>query len=199
MHCRNKPKVTRPKALEIDVTDTDEQSERQTVKLEGLDLAAYRQRVRGVLQELFEESSALQKIKARQPVSSDELKELVAKVTLRDPDLKVDDLLAYYETNRLEQAIRQVIGLDAETVSDHFRQYVQRYPELSSHQIQFLELVKKHIAQYGVLQLEKLYETPFTQIHSDGVDGVFTSDQQIDDLIHLIEEINELAPAGHDR
>jgi type I restriction enzyme R subunit len=198
MHCRNKPTITRPRALEIDITDSDEQSERQIVKLEGLDLAAYRIRVESVLKSLFEEAPALQKIKAGQLVTEAELRQLIEKVMLREPDLKVDDLLVHFPNtgNRLDLAIRQVIGLDAHAVNAHFTRFVQKYPTLTSHQIRFLELIKKHIAQYGALQIEKLYETPFTQIHSQGVDGVFTDERQIDDLLTLIGEMNQLAPAS---
>jgi type I restriction enzyme, R subunit len=196
MHCRNKPTVTRPKPLELDITDSEEESERQIVRLDGLDLAAYRVRVESVLKDLFAESPALQKIKAGRPVTEQELRDLIEKVMLREPDLKVDDLLVHFPNtaNRLDLAIRQVIGLDAEAVNTHFTRFVQKYPGLSSHQIRFLELIKKHVAQYGVLQLDKLYETPFTQIHSQGVEGVFTDEGQIDDLITLIGELNEAAP-----
>lgn len=200
MHCRNKPKVLKPKPLEIDVTDMDEEAEEQIVRLEGLDFAAYRQRVQGILNELFEESPALQKIKARQPVAEEELRDLAEKVLLRDPNLKVSDLLAHFpnEANRLDLAIRQVIGLDGEAVNRHFTTFAQKYPSLNSHQIRFLELIKKHIATYGALQLERLYDQPFTQIHSEGVDGVFTDESQVDDLLTLITQINELAPAASD-
>lgn len=196
MHCRNKPTVTKPKALELDITDGEEESERQIVKLDGLDLAAYRQRVEHVFKSLFEEAPALRKIKAGLAVSEAELRELIEKVMLREPDLKVDDLLVHFPNtaNRLDLAIRQVIGLDGHAVNAHFTKFVQKYPTLTSHQIRFMELVKKHIAQYGALEIEKLYESPFTQVHSQGVDGVFTDEAQIDDLLTLISEMNQLTP-----
>ena len=198
MHCCNKPTIVKPRPLELDITDTGEERAEHIVKLEGLDLAAYRQRVESILRELFDNSPALQKIKAGEPVNEQELRDLIDKVFLREPELKVDDLLVHFpnQYNRLDLAIRQVIGLDGEAVNAHFTKFVQKYAGLTSHQIRFLELVKRHIAQYGVLQLEKLYEMPFTQIHSEGVDGVFTDERQIDDLLDLISEINELAPTG---
>lgn len=198
MHCRNKPSIVRAKALNIDVTDTDEEFEEHIVKLEGLDLAAYRKRVKGLFDELFNESTALQKIKAGLPANQEEITDLVDKVMLRDPDLKVDDLLYHFpnDAERLDLAIRQVIGLDAETVNAHFTDFVQRYPSLSSHQIRFLEMIKQHIANYGALTVEKLYEDPFTQFDSEGVDGVFPDEEQADALLVLIDQINELAPTG---
>ncbi len=199
MHCCNKPAVLKPRALELDVTDTGEEHAEHIVKLEGLDLAAYRQRVENVFRALFDQTPALQKIKAGQPVSEQELRDLITKVMMSEPDLKVDDLLVHFpnQANRLDLAIRQVIGLDGAAVNGYFARFVQKYAGLTSHQIRFLELIKRHIARYGVLQLDKLYEAPFTQIHSDGVDGVFTDNQQIDDLLALINEINQLAPVAN--
>ena len=198
MHCRNRPKIVKPPPLEIDVTDTEERRARPTVKLEGLELAAYRQRVENILKDLFEESPVLQKIKAGYPVSNDELDTLVEKVVFRDPNLRVEDLLTYFpnKKNRLDLAIRQIIGLDAEAVDKHFTQFMHKYPDLTSHQMRFLDLIQKHIVNYGKLEIDKLYEAPFTQVHVESVDGIFTSDAQIDDLLQLINDINDLAPVG---
>ncbi len=198
MHCRNTPKIVTSEPLEIDVTDIDEQSKQEVVRLAGLDLAAYRHRVERILRELFDESPVLQRIKAGQPVDESDIHPLIEKVILRDPSLNVKELLTYFpnKANRLDLAIRQIIGLDAEAVDRHFTRFVQKYPGLSSHQMRFLALIQKHIVNYGRLEISKLYEAPFTQLHIEGVDGVFTSDEQIDDLLDLITEINELAPPG---
>jgi type I restriction enzyme R subunit len=198
MHCRNKPKVVQAPPLEIDVTDIDEQSKHEVVKLEGLDLAAYRHRVEHILRELFDESPVLQRIKAGQPVDENEIRPLIEAVLLRDPSLNVKELLTYFpnKAHRLDLAIRQIIGLDAEAVDRHFTRFVHKYPGLSSHQMRFLALIQKHIVNYGRLEIDKLYEEPFTQLHIEGVDGVFTSDEQINDLLDLIDTINDIAPAG---
>ena len=111
----------------------------------------------------------------------------------RSPDLNLDDLLVHYpnKANRLEHAIRNIIGFDAEKVGGYFTRFVQKYPQLNAHQMRFLELLKKHIAQYGSVTLEKLYETPFTNIHSEGLDGVFPEPDQADDLVQLIQRFEE--------
>lgn len=143
MHCCNRPKVTAVPALHIDVTDTEELSRHEVLKLDGLDLAAYRHRVEHVLKELMAQSEVLRKIHAGQAVSREELTPLIEAVLLQEPDLNVEDLLVHYpnRAGRLDLAIRQIIGLDAEAV-----------------------------------------------------DGVFSDEQQIDDLLDLINNINELAP-----
>lgn len=196
MHCRNRPKVTAVPALHIDVTDTEELSRHELVKLDGLDLAAYRHRVEHVLKELMAQSEVLRKIHAGEAVSREDLTPLIEAVLLQEPDLNVEDLLVHYpnRAGRLDLAIRQIIGLDAVAVDAHFTAFVKKYPALSSHQMRFLALVQKQIVNYGRLEIGKLYEAPFTQLHIEGVDGVFSDEEQIDDLLDLIKNINDLAP-----
>ena len=164
-------------------------------KLEGLDLAHYRNRVEGVLRSLMEESAALKKIRAGLPVSHDDLEELTNEVLLHDPDLHLEELLVHYpnKAKRIDLAIRQIIGLDAAKVDEHFRAFVQKYPALNSNQLRFLELLKAHVARYGAIELEKLWDAPFTSIHGGGVDGVFTDSHQVDDLLNLLSQLNEQA------
>jgi type I restriction enzyme R subunit len=164
-------------------------------KLEGLDLAHYRTRVEGVLKFLMEESDALKKIRAGVPVAPADLQTLISDVLLQDPDLHLDDLLIHFpnKASRIDLAIRQVIGLDAAKVDEKFRAFVQKYPALNANQLRFLDLLKSYIARYGAIELEKLWEAPFTSVHGSGVDGVFTNSQQVDDLLALLCEINEVA------
>ena len=164
-------------------------------KLEGLDLAHYRSRVEGVLRALMEESTALKKIRAGLPVAAGDLEELTTDVLLQDPDLHLDELLIHYpnKAQRIDLAIRQIIGLEAEKVDEKFRVFVQKYPALNANQIRFLELLKSYISRYGAIELEKLWEAPFTTIHGSGVDGVFTNSQQVDDLLSLLNDINQVA------
>lgn len=37
----------------------------------------------------------------------------------------------------------------------------------------FLDLLQNHIAKYGSIEVERLYEPPFTLLHTDSLDGLF--------------------------
>lgn len=195
MHCRKR--VTPPKrsALYIDVTDSDEESARVDLKMEGLDLAAYRKRVREALDRVLEKSPVLQRIKAGKPVDDRDIQPLINKINSMDPTLRVDDLLIHFPNSkhRLDLAIRQIIGLDADAVDRYFTEFMQKYPTLTSHQMRFLAMIQKYIATYGKLEIDKLYEEPFTRIHMYGVDGVFTQEKQAEELLELINRANETA------
>lgn len=184
-----------PLVINISEDPTAFQSTPHKPKLEGLDLAHYRNRVEGILRSLMEESTALKKIRAGQPVTPDDLEELTSEVLLQDPDLHLEELLIHYpnKAKRMDLAIRQIIGLDATKVDEHFRAFVQKYPALNANQIRFLELLKSYVARFGAIELEKLWEAPFTTIHGSGVDGVFTNSTQVDDLLTLLGQLNEEA------
>lgn len=92
------------------------------------------------------------------------------------------------QLNNLATAIRHVIGLDSEKVDQHFSSFVQNQPQIGDVQIRFLEMLKSHIKKNGAIELDKLYESLFTSIDHDGIEGVFQNDQ-IDQLLDLISQI----------
>ncbi len=193
MKYRNKIGGTSIPSLVIDVLDGMEVKEELTVYATANDLVAYRKRVEGVFERIFAQSPALRKIKRGEPVTSEEISELAKLVADNDPHLNINDLLNRFpnKASRLDLAIRQIIGLDAAAVNSHFDTFVQKTPGLNSHQIRFLEMIKKHITIYGKLELEHLYDAPFTTIHSDGISGIFPEEKQADALMDLIEKANE--------
>ncbi len=147
---------------------------RRVPKLEGLQLAAYRRRVHDILQELIDESPALQKIKRGQELTTSDFDELCSLVLTQDPEVDLHDLSTHYPelADRIDIAIRQIIGMDAEFVNLTFENFVQQN-QLSAKQMRFLTLLKNHLSKYGTIGMERLYQDPFTSLDSNGIDGVF--------------------------
>jgi type I restriction enzyme R subunit len=189
-----------PKVLDLPEDPALVERKQHVVKLEGLDLVAYRNRVLKVLTDLFEGNETLKRIKAGEPVSDADLQALVSLVLTQDPGLDLNDLMEYYpETaGHLDRAIRGIIGLDAEAVQGRFAEFVQRHPELAAHQVKFLDLLQNHISRYGSIEVERLYEPPFTLLHSDGLDGVFDG-PLADELLAVIGSFVPQQPASGER
>jgi type I restriction enzyme R subunit len=164
-----------PKVIDVAEESSLIERKRRKVKLAGLDMVAYRNRVQRVLQDIIDANPTLQKIKAGQAVEATELESLCSLVLTLDTSLDLHDLAEYYpETaGHLDLAIRSIIGLDAHTVQKRFTQFVQEHSNLASHQIKFLDLLQNHIARYGSIEVERLYEPPFTLLHTDSLDGLF--------------------------
>jgi len=137
---------------------------------------------------LFDTNETLKRIKAGQPVSETDLESLTSLVLTQDPMLDLNDLVDYYPdcAGHLDLAIRSIIGLDAAAVSKRFTTFVQQHPTLNSAQIRFLDMLQNHIAKYGSIEVARLYEEPFTLLHSDGLDGVFHK-ELADEVVAVID------------
>ena len=185
-----------PKVIDVEENEDLIERKRHKVKLEGLDMVAYRNRVHKVLMDIIDSNTTLQKIKAGQPVEEPELEELCSLVLTQDTGLDLRDLKDYFpETaGHLDLAIRSIIGMDAQTVHKRFEQFVQEHPNLASHQIKFLDLLQNHISKYGSIEIDRLYEPPFTNIHTDSIDGLF-DDSLADELIDIV---GSFQPQGSD-
>jgi len=173
----------------IDVDDGEVQFAQRKANVKEVDMVAYRRRVEEALREIFDTNATLKKIRAGQPVSEFDLNALVSLVLTHNPGVNLDLLKEFYADTAapLDLIIRSMIGMDAELVKQHFTGFVQSYPKLSANQILFLNMLQNHISKYGSVDLDRLYEPPFTSINSDGLDGVFTDERQINDLLAIIQ------------
>lgn len=182
-----------PKVIDITEDAALIERKRHVIKLAGLDMVAYRNRVQKVLMDIFENSATLQKIKLGQPVEPQDLEDLCSLVLTQEPGLDLHDLTEYFpQAKGLDQAIRSIIGLDADRVQERFTQFVQAHPNLASHQIKFLDLLQSHIARYGSIDIATLYEPPFTSVHNEGLDGVF-DDALAGELLDIIDSFRPMA------
>ncbi len=157
-------------------------------KLEGLQLMAYRKRVVEVLQQLFTTVPVLQKIRRGEAVSEKDIESLCSLVMTQHPDVDLRKLAKFYPelSGNLVVLIRSIIGLESEAVGARFEQFVQKHPSLTAKQTQFLHQLKNHIAEKGGIELDDLYEPPFTILDSQGFDGVFPNESLAHELIALI-------------
>ena len=189
MKYSTKVTYTPPEPKFIDVKDGEVKYNRLPTKLKFSDMPGFRKQVQEALLSVFDENPTLQKIKVGIPVSNEDLKALTSLVLTQNPNVDHEILKEFFEETAepLDQAIRSIIGMNAEVVNERFSDFVTRYPSLSSNQVSFLNLLKNHISRYGSIEVGQLYETPFTALHSDGLDGVFTDEKMIHDLIAVID------------
>jgi type I restriction enzyme R subunit len=137
---------------------------------------------------LFDTNSTLRKIRAGEPVNKADLNALVSLVLTQHPSVDLNILREFYDTaTPLDYIIRTIIGVDAEAIKLRFEQFVQRYPQISANQVLFMRLLQNHVAKHGSIEMDRLYEPPFTAINSNGLDGVFTDEQQISELLKIIK------------
>lgn len=66
---------------------------------------------------------------------------------------------------------------------------------LSANQIEFVDLVVNHLTEHGVMDVSRLYGSPFTGITPQGPEALF-SETDIDQLVATLEQIAATARAA---
>lgn len=68
--------------------------------------------------------------------------------------------------------MRSLVGLDREAATAAFAHLIGP-GTASASQLQFIEEIVQHLTEHGAMPAERLYASPFTDIHAQGPDGVF--------------------------
>ena len=188
MKYQQRPTTTRLVPQEFDVPDGGHVAQTYIPRLEGLDLIEYKRRVESVLRDHFTENPTLQRIRAGKAVRDEELEELAALVLKIDDKANVKHLAGRdpQVKRSLLDVFRGLVGLDAAAVEQAFTGFVHDHPHLSSQQLRFLQTLQNYIAQNGGIEVERLYEPPFTTIHAESVDGIFQESGDVDALLAII-------------
>ncbi|MCQ8105991.1 DEAD/DEAH box helicase family protein [Methylomonas sp. SURF-2] len=173
----------------IDITEDTAQIEsgQRSSTIRSVDMKVYQQQVDQALRELFDTDPTLKKIRRGESVSTIELENLTSLVLIQHPDVRLDVLKGFYgEALPMDHIIRSIVGMEPDAVRERFEWFVQKHPLLTAKQTQFLSLLQNHIAKYGAIEIERLYEDPFTLVDADGIDGVFNNEADSEELIAII-------------
>jgi type I restriction enzyme R subunit len=162
---------------------------------ESLSIAQYRQLVEQKVNELTANNPILQKIRDSQPVSEEEAEILAAQLHDEHPHITVELLRRVYQhrTAPFLRFIRHILGIEIlesfpDTVSRSIDQFIVEHPKLTSHQLQFLNLLRGYLIHRGGIEKRDLIQAPFTIIHPSGIRGVF-SPAEIDEILALTERL----------
>lgn len=89
----------------------------------------------------------------------------------------------------LKSFIRKLVGLDRNSAKQAFGEFLEK-TNFTANQIRFVENIIDYLTQSGVMNPEILYESPFTDLHYEGLDGIFDNDKA-DRIIAIIESFND--------
>ncbi len=152
------------------------------------DLAQYRKKVEFFLRE-HQDHITINKLKFNKQITSTDIEELekILFKTGEDKE-KLDKILA---GENLGVFIRKIVGLDRKAAEDIFTDYLNE-KNFNLNQITFIRKIIDYLTYNGTMNPQLLYEPPFTDIHFEGLDGLF-KDDRADDIIHQLKEINRNA------
>lgn len=99
----------------------------------------------------------------------------------------------YGHQEQLGVFIRKLVGLDREAAKTSFAKYLSG-TKFNGNQIRFIDQIINYLTQNGTLNPRQLYESPFTDLNIEGLDGIF-NDDEADNIINTINLINKNAVA----
>jgi type I restriction enzyme, R subunit len=176
----------------------DQIGEGVEVKLDGFSVGfnadQYRKKVEQYIKD-HEDFQVVQKIKNAVPLTASDLEQLEA--FLFDADVtgsKEDFEKAYGKLGNLAEFIRSLVGLDRDAAKKLFNSFLDE-STFNATQIHFINFIIDYLTINGAMKPELLFEAPFTDIHHEGVAGVF-GDGQGRELIELIETVNQSVLVG---
>ena len=162
---------------------------------ESVSISRYREMVEAMIVELTARNPILQKIKNGEDISPDEATLLAELLHDEHPYITENLLCRVYNIRKahLIQFIRHILGIEIlksfpETVSEAFAQFIGQHTNLSSRQLEFLNLLKGFIIEREKVERKDLINAPFTVIHPQGIRGVF-SPAEINEIVQLTERL----------
>ena len=133
-----------------------------------------------------EDRLALHKLRRNQPLTATDLQELEA-LLYEAGGSDSDIARARTLHTSLPVFIRSLVGLDRAAASAAFADLVAM-GTASARQLQFIDEIVQHLTEYGAMPAGRLYESPFTDIHAQGPDGLFDA-AHVEHLFKALESL----------
>jgi len=150
-------------------------------------LLKFRQKAKAFLNTQLDHLS-LNKLRMNKPLTELDLQDL-EKLFL-DFGIGDEDLLkrASEQSHGLGLFIRSLVGLDKSAAQGVFSEFIDGQ-KLSANQLKFISLIIDYLSERGVVPVEALYQSPFTNLAPQGPDSIFEEDEvsQIVELLHIVQ------------
>jgi len=178
-------------------TDFEDQiGEETSVDLPGFATPGGYERFRAKARHFLEahkDHIAIHKLRTNEPLTPTDLAEL-ERIFVESGIGTTEDLeKAKAESCGLGLFVRSLVGMDRQAAKNTLGAFLIG-DNLSANQIHFLDEIIDHLTAHGSMDAARLYESPYTDFHSQGVEGVF-SPLQVQTLISVLDEIRERATA----
>lgn len=165
----------------------DEISQGSEVELPGFALdnfARFRAKARAFLRGHLDHV-AIQKLRRNRPLTATDLLELERMLLDNGIGTAEDIAQAKQEAHGLGLFIRSLVGLERETVRAALEGFVQGRT-FTANQLEFISMLIEHLAEHGVIDAGRLYESPFIDLAPAGPEALF-GDAATDALLQTIE------------
>ncbi len=152
----------------------------------GTNWERFRAKARAYLRD-HEDHVALQRLRRNIQLTRSDLSELERMLLDAGVGTEDDVRLAAQQSQGLGLFVRSLVGLDRQAATAAFDAYLSD-KALSRAQIDFVGLIVEHLTANGVLEIARLYESPFTDSAPHGPDMIF-DDEQVGGIVVILDRI----------
>ena len=157
----------------------------------GLNMSKFKDKARAFLK-AHESHLSLQRLRRNQPLTATDLDEL-EKMLLAAGGTPALITEAKEQCHGLGLFVRSLVGLDQEAAMQAFSEFISG-TTATPNQIEFINLVVQELTQTGVVEPDRLFQSPFTDVSSQGPLGVFPP-ATVSRLVGVLTQIRERAVA----
>jgi type I restriction enzyme, R subunit len=153
-------------------------------------LQSYKDRVESYVRD-HSNHLVIQKLKTNKPITETEVN--VLESILFDGAVvgTKQEYIETYGDKPLGVFIRSIVGLDVNAAQEVFAEFIQ-VGNLEANQMTFINNIISYLTQNGMIDNAMLFEPPFTNIHQDGLIGVF-DDANAKKVIQMLNAVNDNA------
>lgn len=150
-------------------------------------MAKFKEKARAFLK-AHESHLSLQRLRRNQPLTATDLEELEKMLIQAGGSLELINE-AKEKSHGLGIFIRSLVGLDHEAAMQAFSEFING-TNATPHQIEFINLIVQELTQNGLMEPERLWEQPYTNLHAEGPLGIFPQANAIKiiDVLNMIRE-----------
>lgn len=147
----------------------------------------YRLRVEAYLRE-NRQHVTIRKIRNGQPITAAEMEALNELLYDRGPLESQAAFAEAYPERQLPVFVRGLLGMEESAARAALDEFI-RSGNFTANQMQFLDTIVGFLTKNGVIEPKMLFEPPFTDLHDEGVVGLF-DDAETRGLIGVLREVN---------
>ena len=159
----------------------------------GTDFARFRAKAAAYLRQHVDHV-ALQKLRRNKQLTPEDVSSLEEMLIASGAGQQRDIESAAQKAEGLGLFVRSLVGLDRQAATEAFARYLDG-STFSVDQVRFVNLIVDELTANGVMEPGRLFESPYTDRSSAGVDHYFPS-SDVDVIVEILDEVtSHAAPA----
>lgn len=160
------------------------------VSTPGTDMERFQAKAAAYLK-AHQDHIALQRLRRNKPLTPDDLAGLDQMLVESGAGDAAAIAQAKEDAHGLGLFVRSLVGLDHQAAQEAFAQYLDG-TRFSANQLHFINLIVGELTNNGVIEVARLYESPFTDLAATGLESMFT-EAQVDNIVDLLRTVRDNA------